>query len=89
MLEIAQASRRFCQTHAQNFKEAKMNKITEKLLAEVAGLHAIPKGAVSYRENGESKVLNSSAVMVRKKGSFFASGFAGRLGFWGRGGAGW
>ena len=45
-----------------------MNKITEKLLAEVAGLHAIPKGAVSYRENGESKVLNSSAnIEIVKK----------------------
>ena len=34
------------------------------------------------------KVLNSSAVMVRKKGSFFASRFSGRGGCTGGGGAG-
>ena len=37
------------------------NKISEKMLEQIAGLHSIPKGAVSYRENGESKILNSTA----------------------------
>ena len=45
-----------------------MNKINQELLLKIVDLHEIPKGAVSYRENGESKVLNSTAnIQITKK----------------------
>lgn len=45
-----------------------MNKISKNLLLSVADLHEIPAGAVSFRENGESKVLNSTAnIIITKK----------------------
>ena len=45
-----------------------MDKITQDLLSDVANLHKIPAWAFSFRENGESKVINSSAnIEIVKK----------------------
>lgn len=37
-----------------------MDKITKNLLSQIANLHEIPSGAVSFRKNGESEIINST-----------------------------
>ena len=37
-----------------------MDKISQNLLKEIANLHEIPNGAVSFRKNGKSEILNST-----------------------------
>lgn len=45
-----------------------MDKITQKLLAEVTDLHEIPNGAFSLRHNGKAKVINCSEnIKITKK----------------------
>lgn len=38
----------------------KLDKITQNLLNQIANLHEIPTGAVSFRKNGKSQVVNST-----------------------------
>ena len=38
-----------------------LDKISKKLLKEIANLHEIPNGAVSFRKNGKSEILNSTS----------------------------
>lgn len=38
----------------------KLDKISKNLLEQIAGLHEIPTGAVSFRRNGKSEVVNST-----------------------------
>jgi len=46
----------------------KMDKITQNLLAEIAGLHEIPSGAVSIRKNGKGEIMRSTAnIEIMKK----------------------
>ena len=45
-----------------------MDKITKNLLEQIANLHEIPNGAVSFRKNGKSEVLNSTSnIIIEKK----------------------
>ena len=45
-----------------------MNQISLELLKKIAGIDKIPSGAVSFRENGESVVLNSTdEIIINKK----------------------
>ena len=46
----------------------KLDKISQNLLQQIAGLHEIPTGAVSFRKNGKSEVVNSTAnIEIFKK----------------------
>ena len=38
----------------------KLDNISKRLLEQIAGLHELPEGAVSFRKNGKSQVLRSS-----------------------------
>lgn len=38
----------------------KLDKITQNLLNQIASLHEIPNGAVSFRKNGKSEIINST-----------------------------
>lgn len=38
----------------------KMDQITKNLLKEIAGLHDVPRGAVSFRKNGKGQVVRST-----------------------------
>lgn len=38
-----------------------LDKITKNLLSKIANLHEIPNGAISFRKNGKSEVLSSTA----------------------------
>ena len=45
-----------------------MDKITQNLLEQISNLHEIPNGAVSFRKNGKSEVVNSTAnIIIEKK----------------------
>ena len=45
-----------------------LDKISKDLLDKIAGLHKIPNGAVSIRENGKSKVMESTGtIKIEKK----------------------
>lgn len=45
-----------------------LSKLTKDLLNKIADLHKIPDGAVSFRENGKTKVLRSTAdIEIKKK----------------------
>ena len=47
-----------------------MDKISKELFAKVSGLHEIPQGAVSFRENGKSEIMKSTAnIQIEKKPS--------------------
>lgn len=46
----------------------KLDNITKNLLKEIAGLHEIPNGAVSFRLNGKSETLRSTPhIEIKKK----------------------
>ena len=46
----------------------KLDKITQNLLNQIANLHEIPTGAVSFRKNGKSQVVNSTKnIEILKK----------------------
>lgn len=47
----------------------KLDNITKNLLNQIANLHKIPNGAVSFRKNGKSEVMNSTPniEIVKKK----------------------
>jgi len=46
----------------------KIDKISQDLLEKIAGLHEIPNGAVSFRKNGKSEILRSTAnIEIEKK----------------------
>lgn len=46
----------------------KLDNISKNLLSQIANLHEIPTGAVSFRKNGKSEVLNSTAnIEIVKK----------------------
>ncbi len=46
----------------------KLDKITQNLLNQVASLHKIPNGAVSFRKNGKSEIVNSTPnIEILKK----------------------
>ena len=46
----------------------KLDKISKNLLEKISNLHKIPNGAVSFRKNGKSEILNSSAnIEIKKK----------------------
>ena len=45
-----------------------MDNITKNLLKEIANLHDIPNGAVSFRKNGKSEIVKSTAnIEITKK----------------------
>lgn len=45
-----------------------IDKISKELLAQIANLHEIPTGAVSFRKNGKSEVMNSTTnIEIKKK----------------------
>jgi len=44
-----------------------LDKITKNLLSQIANLHEIPNGAVSFRKNGKGEVLKSTANIIIKK----------------------
>lgn len=45
-----------------------MDKITQNLLEKISNLHEIPTGAVSFRKNGKSEILRSTAhIEIKKK----------------------
>ncbi len=45
-----------------------LDKISKNLLSQIASLHKIPNGAISIRQNGESKTIQSSAnIIIEKK----------------------
>lgn len=45
-----------------------MDQITKNLLEQIAGLHEIPNGAVSFRKNGKGEVIRSTAnIEIKKK----------------------
>jgi len=47
----------------------KLDKITQNLLEQIASLHEIPNGAVSFRKNGKTEISNSTPniEIVKKK----------------------
>ena len=46
----------------------KIDKISKDLLEKIAGLHEIPNGAISFRKNGKSEIIKSSAhIEIEKK----------------------
>ena len=46
----------------------KMDAITKNLLEQIANLHEIPNGAVSFRKNGKGEILKSTAnIEIKKK----------------------
>lgn len=46
----------------------KLDKLSENLLSQIAGLHEMPSGAVSFRMNGKSKISKSSKnIEIRSK----------------------
>lgn len=52
------------------FKEEimKLDKISQDLLEKIADLHDIPSGAVSFRKNGKSEIMRSTAnIEIEKK----------------------
>lgn len=45
-----------------------LDKISKNLLAEIAGLHEIPAGAVSFRRNGKGEIIRSTKeIEIEKK----------------------
>jgi len=46
----------------------KLDKITKNLLEQIASLHEIPNGAISFRRNGKSEVMKSTPnIEIKKK----------------------
>lgn len=45
----------------------KLDNITKNLLKEIANLHEIPSGAVSFRKNGKSTIKSSKNIKIEKK----------------------
>lgn len=46
----------------------KIDKISQDLLEKIASIHEIPTGAVSFRQNGKSKIMRSTAnIEIEKK----------------------
>ena len=47
-----------------------LDKISKNLLEQIAGLHEIPTGAVSFRKNGKGQIVRSTAnIEIKKKES--------------------
>ena len=45
-----------------------MDKISKNLLKQIAGLHEIPNGAISFRKNGKGEIIKSTAnIEIKKK----------------------
>ncbi len=46
----------------------KLDKLTKDLLSQIANLHEIPDGAVSFRKNGKGEIMRSTAhIEIKKK----------------------
>ncbi len=46
----------------------KLDSLTKELLTQIAGLHEIPDGAVSFRRNGKGEIIRSTAhIEIKKK----------------------
>ena len=44
-----------------------LDNISKKLLKQIANLHEIPNGAVSFRKNGKSFIRSSASIEIKKK----------------------